>query len=173
MTQIQLDKLFTNNYEQLRTYAHKALRAIKLNHEPETIVADAYCHSLAMVDEITDEGHMLSIAKNYIKQNINWWNSPYRRQQRGSELNSCEAVELPTPSVLPEFEHMIELLVQWQQTLNARERRLFNCFTKLEIRKGADLANYLDISQSGAYLIIREARELENRLKDWLTDQII
>jgi hypothetical protein len=171
MTEQQLNRLFTEHYQELRTYAHKALRAIKLNHEPETIVADSYIHLLAMVDEITDLGHLLAISKNYIKQNINWWNSPYRRQQRGSESAlEMDAGEQPNP--LPEFDTMLGSIERWRAQLCARDRRLFNVYTQLEIRKGADLSNYLNISQSGAYLLIREAKELENQLREWLIEDL-
>jgi len=170
MTKPQLDKEFTRLYPELTRYALGALRTHRLSHEPGLILADAYLHLYNMMETITDANHLESIAKNYIKMNIQWWNSPYRRLHRGSEslpilaqvetTNSLDLGDLPT--VTHDF----------ISTLSPRERRLFNIYTVNEYRKGRDVAAYLDISISGAYILIHEALEIENRYRQWCINKL-
>jgi len=172
MTKETLDKEFTRLYSELLRYAEGALRSQRLHHDPTLITSDAYCHCLSMTEDIENLGHLESIAKNYIKMNIQWWNSPYRRLHRGSEV-------LPTlgtvPSSLPfdlSVERLEEVTREFVATLNAREKRLFHIYVELECRKGREFSDYLGISISGAYLLIHEAIRIENRYRQWCINKL-
>lgn len=170
MTKAFLDKEYTRLYPELTRYALGALRTHCLGHEPDLIVADAYLHLHNMMEAITDAHHLESIAKNYIKMNIQWWNSPYRRLHRGSEnlpiLGAVETTPLLDLSDLP------QVTEDFISTLSTRERRLFNIYTVNEYRKGRDVAQYLGISISGAYILIHEAIEIENRYRQWCINKL-
>lgn len=173
MTNSELAQEFSSAYDGLFAYSARAIGALRINIEPEEVLSEAYIHVSGYADEIVSNGQLQSYAKNYIKCNLNWWNSPLRRQTRGrnhTELHSGHAV---SGDDLPDADTIAEWTAEYIKSLTSQQRQLFNIYTTLGKRKGLEVALHLDISISGAYTYIREAKVLEDGYRLHIKSKII
>ena len=173
MTNSELSREFSNSYEELYAYSARAIGALRINIEPEEVLSEAYIHISGYADKIISNGQLQSYAKHFIKCNLNWWNSPLRRQTRGrnhAELRSGHAV---SGGECPDAETIAQWTLEYVQGLNRQDRRLFHIYTTLGKQKGLEVAAHLDISISGAYTYIREAKVLEAGYREHIKKRII
>ena len=173
MTNSELAREFSNSYEGLFTYSVRAIGALRINIEPEEVLSEAYLHISGYADEIVSNGQMQSYAKHFIKCNLNWWNSPLRRQTRGRNHAECHSGHAVSGGELPDAETIDQWTDEYIKSLTNQQRRLFHIYTTLGKQKGLDVAAHLDISISGAYTYIREAKVLEAGYREHIKKKII
>ena len=174
MTNRELSTLFTDNYEDLRVYAIRAIKYLKINIEVEEVLSETYLHIQLYVDEIDTENKLVSYSKNFIKCNLNWWNSPVRRQSRGRQHGELhDGLPSRDTQELPSEEQINEWTRQFITKLSTLDKRLFNIYTILDKRRGHEVANHLCISISGAYTYINAAKLLEDQYREYIKSQCI
>lgn len=173
MTNSELAREFSNLYDRLFTYSSRAIGALRLKIEPEEVLSEAYLHVNGYVDEILTTGQLESYAKNFIKCNLNWWNSPLRRQTRGRNHSELHNGHTAFSEDLPDAETIAEWTAEYIKSLTNQQRRLFHIYTTIGKRKGLEVAAHLDISISGAYTYIREAKVLEAGYREHIKKKII
>lgn len=162
------NEFFIQRYDEFILYAKKALLRANLSHDPEVVVGDAYLYGWERRDQFSMEA-MIAVIKNWIKMNIIWTNSPYRRSFK--EVRLMPAKSLVTHMELDwDYE---ELRTEFVKALTPKARREFSIYTEKNLRKGREVATHLNCSISGAYRIIRSAKRVELEWKEWCKNSII
>jgi len=172
MTQEKLSNLFNRNYNNLLDYSSKASRV--LTHKPAStqILSECYLYLDDKRHQLNTEEDVVSWGKTWIKNNLKWSSSPYKKLER-IRPNHCEFEDWGSSSYdMIDGEAIQKLMSDFESTLNTIDKRLFSIYIVKEIRKGKDVAEHLDISISGAYGIINQCKEIEGKFKDWLKNQI-
>lgn len=161
MTEKDLTTEFTFIYPDLAVYTRKALWALHSRLEPNECLSECflYCHSVR--DQIETSSDLQAYAKNWIRQNIIWKNSPLKRL-----VSSDHPDYLDTPGYdTPDPEAVIRL---WRDTLTSYESALWCIWHERGLRKGREVAEHLGISLSSAYLVLKECRHLEGLLSTYI-----
>jgi DNA-directed RNA polymerase specialized sigma subunit len=109
---------------------------------------------------------MIAYAKNWIKCNLKWTNSPLNRQIRLNNLPSDSPIIPGTSEQGQNAEEILAQIQEFSTTLNQYDRRLFHIYYEMDLRKGKEIASHLDISISSAYPIIKECKQLELKLRN-------
>jgi predicted DNA-binding protein YlxM (UPF0122 family) len=68
---------------------------------------------------------------------------------------------------------ILDKIGEFRDSLSTYDRRLFNIWWDLDLRKGREIAEHLDISISGAYNIIKECKGIDYRLENFIRKNII
>jgi hypothetical protein len=161
---------FTNNYSDLLEYTEKAIVALKRNVDSATMLSEAYLHIYKCSADLKSEADVVSYSKNFVKMSLRWSNSPVIRNERAI-LIDCHK-RFPEQDHLEPHPDIEEWIKNWEGTLKNEEARLWNIWYHKNLRKGREISEYLDISISGSYTLIKECRLLEERLRDYLLRQL-
>lgn len=163
------NEFFVQRYDEFILYAKKALLRANLFHDPEVVVGDAYLYGWERLDIFPTEPQMIAVIKNWIKMNIIWTNSPYRRS-----FNEVRLMPVKSLETYMELDWDYETLkAEFVKSLTPKARREFSIYTEKNLRKGREVALHLNCSTSGAYRIIRSAKRVENQWKEWCKNQMI
>ena len=167
MTRSEFDRIFTEHWEEFNLYATRYVKHLGLSIRAEDSVTGAYLHLLKEIEELHEGSEIVSHGKNWIKMNLRWTQSPLRREHRGrehAELGDWDQSQ----TVDPDWERIDPLTSLWVKRLDLRSRRIWSLYWDLDLRRGRELAEHLNISTSGAYLLLKEARELEQSYREWI-----
>lgn len=167
MTKSELDEHLQAHWDELGLYAKKYISMLALSIPAEDAVVGAYLHCLQCREEIEGPNEFIARSKNWIKMNLRWTQSPLRREHRGrehAELGDWDRGQ----SGDPDWERVDPLTALWVKGLGVRSRRIWSLYWDLDLRRGRALAEHLNISTSGAYLLLKEARELEQSYREWI-----
>lgn len=151
---------FARELPGLTEYTKKALWHYKVRLEPSEVLAECYLYVHLNRNIITVDQPLVSIAKTWIRNNLSWSRSHLKLDMlaTGAELGVHPVAGTPVDCSA--------FLVDWESSLAPREARLWEMWWHLGIRKGKAISGYLDISLSSGYLVLRECRVLETRLRN-------
>jgi hypothetical protein len=169
MTQNQLKILFNKNYQDIFVYTSKALTKHKNVVDASALLSECYLYLDDKRHDIDDESILVSWAKTFIKNNLNWSYSTVKKRENGKRqlvlVESYYDANLVQCSNDPTYEEIMEVLNDFKETLNTVDKRIFDMYTIRGIQKGKDMALHLGISISGAYGIIIRAKQLEEKFR--------
>jgi len=170
MSKNQLNHYFTKNYDNISLYGIKAIKKLKRNIDISWLMSECYLYLYESINELNSERDVVSWSKNWIKTNLKWTTTPLMRQTKMKGIT--DTGELPH---YIESDNYItdELMINFKDTLSTYDKRLFNIWWDLDLRKGKDIAEYLNISMTGAYNIIKECKEIDFRLEKYIRKNII
>jgi hypothetical protein len=168
MTSEAVAKEFALCYPGLVEYTRKALWHFRIPLELHDVLAECYCHVHDHRDLISKEVPVESMAKNWVKQNLRWTNSPIKCRL----LVQDHGATGPEPWTAHQDTDSSPLLVAWKSTLDPYQRRLWGIYGEQGLTKGREIALHLGISNSSAYLLIKEAKALELSLKHYINTHI-
>lgn len=168
LTHQQLNEEFTRHYQDLLEYTEKAISALKRPIDATTMLSESYLHLHKCAHEITDASKMVSYCKNFIKMNLKWSNSPVLRSERTILIDMTRAQQ-DTYDVDPRAEEWIR---EWESNLKNIERRLWSLWYHQDLKKGREFSEHLNISISGSYAYIRQCKELEKNLRDFIISKM-
>lgn len=168
MTHQQLNEEFTRHYQDLLEYTEKAISALKRPIDSTTMLSESYLHLHKCAHEISDPSKMVSYCKNFIKMNLKWSNSPVLRSERAILIDMTRAQQ-DTYDVDPRAEEWIR---EWEGNLKNIERRLWELWYHKNLRKGREFSEHLNISISGSYAYIRQCKQLEGSLRNFISSKL-
>ena len=173
MIKTDLDKYFIDAYKEIELYAIKAINLNKRNVDIVTVMNECYLYLLTKILELKTDKCVISYSKTWIKNNLLWHNSPLLRRElsRHGHLELIE--EITYDGVLTPEINYDAIKMGFFNSLSHYDKRLFNIYFNLELQKGREIADYLDISLSGAYLIKNECKQLEDRYRNYIKKQTI
>lgn len=172
MTQPALNRTFNEIYKDLETYTSKAIYSLNRAVDKHSIISECYLYVDDKRNEIDTKEELIAYSKTFIKNNLRWSNSPFNRR----ELTKTNHVEIEdwmfqSDSIF-DYDMIKHKIEEFQQTLSAYDKRLFNIYFNLDLRKGKEVAKYLNISVSGAYMVINECKEVEQKFRKWILNQL-
>ena len=168
MTSEEVAREFARLYPEILEYTKRAVWHFGVQINPYDVVAECYCHVHDHRDQISQGVPLEAIAKNWCKQNLIWTKSPLRAKLTRPVL------EFTGPEPFTSWQHPApeDILVAWKATLDSYQRRLWGIYGEQGLTKGREIAMHLGISNSSAYLLIKEAKALEQQLKIYIKDNI-
>ena len=160
-----LSREFSKSFQDIETYTNKLINYLGKPIDSAWIMSECYIYLYNNLDQLDTPKKMISYAKNWIKCNLKWANSPLNRQMRVNNLS--ESPNIPGTSGVHIFdsETILDQISTFTESLNTYDRRLFHIYYEMDLRKGKEIADHLDISISSAYPIIKECKKLENKLR--------
>lgn len=164
MTEERIATEFTLCLQALRDYTAKALWHFRSHLELNDVISECYIYVHSARHLISEDTPLEAIAKNWIKQNIIWTNSPIR-----TRLGVTDAPCLTDTAVYDTIP-VEETFHAWYKTLTPYEQSLWNLWHERGLRRGKEVSGYLDISLSSAYLVLKECRQLETRLHTYINN---
>jgi hypothetical protein len=167
MSEKDLSREFTKNFKDIETYTKKLINYLGKPIDSSWILSECYLYLHSNINQLDTPRTMISYAKNWIKNNLKWANSPLNRQIRVNNL-STDSPTIPGSSgvFLFDSDEIIDQLQDFRDNLSTYDKRLFNIYYDLDLRKGKEIAEHLDISISSAYPIIKECKNLEHKLRN-------
>jgi DNA-directed RNA polymerase specialized sigma subunit len=167
MSASDLSREFTKNFQDIETYTKKLINYLGKPIDSSWIMSECYLYLHSNINQLDTPRTMISYAKNWIKNNLKWTNSPLNRQIRVNNL-STDSPTIPGTSgvFLFDSDEIIDQLQDFRENLSTYDKRLFNIYYDLDLRKGKEIAEHLDISISSAYPIIKECKKLEHKLRN-------
>lgn len=172
MTQATLSNLFNRNYKEIYDYTSKASIRFNMANSINSLIAECYLYLDSKRKDLNDEPQMISWAKTFIKNNLRWTESPFRKMEKGrghSEFEDWGQSQYDTPTE----EWILELSDSFSNSLSPYDKRLFNIYTIKGLRKGIEVSDYLDISISSAFKVINECKEVESRFRNFIKQNVI
>ena len=161
-----LSREFSKSFQDIETYAKKLINYLGKPIDSAWIMSECYIYlhnNLALLDT---SRKMISYAKNWIKCNLKWTNSPLNRQIRLNNLSDSPDIPGTSGVYLFDSETILDQIQDFSSGLNQYDRRLFHIYYEMDLRKGKDIADHLAISISSAYPIIKECKQLELKLRN-------
>lgn len=173
MTNEQLNHYFSKNYDSLTEYGSKAISHFRRKLDTTWLLSECYLYLVDNITLLNTESDVQSFSKNWIKTNLKWKTTPIMRMAeiKSNDIN-IDYIDRKS-TITHSSDHIITLIEEFRLTLSTYDRRLFNIWWDLDLRKVNEVANYLEISSSGAYRIIKECRELELKLEKYIRKNII
>jgi predicted DNA-binding protein YlxM (UPF0122 family) len=166
MSASDLSREFSKSFQDIETYTKKLINYLGKPIDSAWILSECYIYLHNNIDSLDSPRTMISYAKNWIKNNLKWTNSPLNRQIRLNNLPN-DSPDIPGTSGVHIFdsEIILEQLQEFRDNLSTYDKRLFNIYYDMDLRKGKEIAEHLDISISSAYPIIKECKQLEHKLR--------
>ena len=166
MSEKDLSREFSKSFQDIETYTKKLINYLGKPIDSAWIMSECYIYLHNNLDGLDTPRTMIAYAKNWIKNNLKWTNSPLNRQIRLNSLPN-DSPNIPGSSGVHIFdsEIILEQLQDFRDNLSTYDKRLFNIYYDMDLRKGKEIAEHLDISISSAYPIIRECKQLEQKLR--------
>lgn len=161
-----LSREFSKSFQDIETYTKKLINYLGKPIDSAWIMSECYIYlhnNLALLDT---SRKMIAYAKNWIKCNLKWTNSPLNRQIRLNNLPSDSPIIPGTSEQTQNAEVILAQIQDFSSGLNQYDRRLFHIYYEMDLRKGKEIASHLDISISSAYPIIKECKQLELKLRN-------
>lgn len=175
ITKEQLDDYFLSAYAEIEKFAEKAISMNKRNIDIFTVMNECYMYLREKNNELTNNRDVVAYSKTWVRNNLMWYNSPLLRQElpRYGQLELIDDLTYSVEGVGVSNERIDEISKSFVSTLTAYDKGLYNIYFNLDLRKGKDIAEYLKISLSGAYLIKNECKELEKRYRDYILKNVV
>jgi hypothetical protein len=167
MSSQDLSREFSKSFQDIETYTKKLINYLGKPIDSAWILSECYIYLHSNLDSLETPRVMISYAKNWIKSNLKWTNSPLNRQIRLNNLpNDSPNIQGSSGVHIFDSEIILEQIQDFRDNLSTYDRRLFNIYYEMDLRKGKDIASHLDISISSAYPIIKECKQLEIKLRN-------
>lgn len=180
MNKQQLDKIFSTEYENIYLYANNCIKFNKLNYDPSDIVTESYLYVLNLIQNINEDTQVISYSKTFIKNQCKWNNGKYRRDNRicNIDIDLFKNLFYEESNLIDNLDSNINIdyasiLEKIFSCLTSYEKRLYNIYFILKLNKGREIAEYLDISISGSYKVIKECKVLEVKIKSLIKKNIL
>jgi len=167
MSNSDLSREFSKSFQDIETYTKKLINYLGKPIDTAWILSECYLYLHNNIDSLDSPRTMISYAKNWIKNNLKWTNSPLNRQIRLNNLPS-DSPNISGSSGVHIFdsENILEQIQEFRDGLSTYDRRLFHIYYDMDLKKGRDIAHHLDISISSAYPIIKECKRIEQKLSN-------
>jgi hypothetical protein len=162
----KLSQEFNKHYQDIETYTKKLVNYLNKQIDVSWILSECYLYLHSNLASINDTKTLVSYAKNWIKSNCKWSNSPLNRQIRLN--NNPEQVDYSTEtSNIYSFDtDKIESQIEdFRSSLSPYDKRLFSIYFDLDLKKGKDVSAHLNIPLSSSYPIINECKQIELQLR--------
>lgn len=172
MTSENLNHYYTKNYDNLTDYSIKAIKHFRRKLDTTWVLSECYLYLVDNIYLLKNESDVQSFSKNWIKTNLRWKTTPIVRASQVNN-NSEDILFFHSINNGPDSSDILSKIEDFRDTLNTYDRRLFNIWWDLDLRKIKEVAEYLQISSSGAYRIIGECKELDIRLEIFIRKNII
>lgn len=166
MSSQDLSREFSKSFQDIETYTKKLINYLGKPIDSAWIVSECYLYLHNNLDSLDTPRTMISYAKNWIKNNLKWTNSPLNRQIRVNNLSESQIIPGTSGVHIFDSEIILEQIQDFRDNLSTYDRRLFNIYYDMDLKKGKDIAQHLDISISSAYPIIKECKQLEIKLRN-------
>lgn len=176
LTKTELDNLFTSNYAELESYVKKTIGTTRRKVDCFAVINECYLYLHSKLTSLYCKEDVMAYAKTWIRNSLSWNNSILLRQElpRGHHV---EVIDHITQSNYDGAEYSkcdpFDIPKMFYTTLSSYDKRLFHIYFDLELQKGKQIAEYLDISISSAYLVIKECKAIEQRYVEFIIRQSI
>lgn len=171
-----IDDYFTKNYNMLFDYSNKILKKFNKKFDASEPVTEAYLNCIKCVDQkkITEEYQIQQFAKSTIFYKITQGNSNLNRLNKTITTDelSEDIFNIYTIEDINIEEEINQVLDNFKLTLNKYDLRLYEMYYEKQINTAKLLTKHLNISISGAYLIIKEIKEIEIKLRIYVEKYI-
>lgn len=176
ITNKTIDEFFKTNYNMLFDYSHKICNKYNKKFDPAEPVTEAYLNCIKCVEQnkITELFQIQQYAKSTIFYKISQSNSNLNRLNKTTntvELND-DIFNIYTIDDISINDEINNVLDSFKTTLNKYDLILYEMFYEKQINTAKLLAKHLNISISGAYLIIKEIKEIEIKLRIYIEEYI-
>ena len=168
ITKHNLDKYFTSLVPELEIIVKGICYKKFKNYDPFVVINEAYIHAIQNIESIHSEHQAERLIKNYIKQNIVWYNSKINKLERVNdnlsdtpyikELDEDDDLEAKIEIELWLTERKVILQMYRKQLKDMEKRRLFDAYFLEGIQTGLALAIYFNTNKDYASKRIRELK---------------
>jgi hypothetical protein len=172
MSNNELNHYFTINYENIAGYGTRAIKHFRRKLDITWVMSECYLHLYNSHNQLKDENDVIGWSKNWIKTNLQWKTTPIVRASQINNNTDDFTFMIESNSYINEDDILCKIET-FRDTLSTYDRRLFNIWWDLDLRKGKEISEYLDISFTGAYRIIKECKDLDFRLENFIRKNII
>jgi hypothetical protein len=172
MTNNELNHYFTINYENIAGYGTRSIRHFRRKLDITWLMSECYLHLYKSHIQLKNENELISWSKNWIKINLKWPTTPIVRSSKINNNGDDFTFMIQSNSYVNE-DDILDKIESFRWSLSTYDRRLFNIWWDLDLRKGREIAEHLDISISGAYNIIKECEDIDFRLEKYIRKNII
>jgi len=171
MTDTTLKLEFDNNYEEIKSYAAKINHKFHKFKDLDVMLSECYIYLHDNKEKIEQTSNMIAMSKGFIKRQFFWKKGVYSNKLRAI----CSDKELQVfsnyieeNSVSIDYDKLMEYYDQFYNTLSLYDKSLFDIYHKKNRQITRELAEHLDISMTSAYDILLQCREINERLKTFL-----
>ena len=168
MTEQRLSTEFEKIYPSLRTYASKAISALKSPVDVDMTLAECYIHVHKVKEQINDSSTLEAYSKNWIKRNLQWSHSPLHRTFRSSPVLDSP-IEQESADLTPLLELYEQAVSTFLPTLSSYDRRLWSIYVEKQKTKGTEIAQHLEMSRSTGFQVLRECKALMLRFREHIS----
>lgn len=167
-TPFNLNKEFTSIYDDLHLYALKASIKINRSIPVEDILSECFLYVYSRRDRITDKSQLTAWCKKWIKSHLYWGNGSLVRQSL-----DIKAQEIPqnlslTIDYSVTEQMILDWIKEWEMTLSAMDKRIWNMWHHQNIRKGKEFAKFLNISVDYGFSLVRDGKRLDLSLRNYI-----
>lgn len=163
MKQSELNRHFTDLYEEIKTYAEKAKWHLASSYvDTSAILAECYLHLHKNIHLLKTVEDVESFSKNWVKKNLTWQSSPLKRQYQSK--NQALDFDLESPQLV-DFSCYDRAVESFLTTLNSHDRRLWSIYVEKGKTSGKLVAEHLNMSLSTGYEVLRQCKELHRKFR--------
>ena len=131
------------------------------------VLSECYLYLDTNKEAINDRSKLISYSKNWIKSNLKWKNSPLNRTIRlNNNAEDTPPIESTNNIYNFDLDRIEDEIESFRNALTPYEKRLFSMYYDMDLKKGKELSNHLDIPLSSAYPIIKECKVIETKLRN-------
>jgi hypothetical protein len=173
MTKNQLNEFYTKNWDEIELYTIKTIKHFNRDADISMVISESYIHLDKHIEELTDDMIAMSFVKNWIKMNLYWTNSPMLLKNRtissDYEMSDNRTYEYTIMNFDVNYKKWED---EFYCNLTRINKNLWYMWWILGLKKGRQMAKHLNISISGAYLIINQCKDLEGEFRKFIKDKI-
>lgn len=168
-----IDKFFRDFYSILKEYAQKFLNRINKKYiEVDMLLSDTYCYLIKYNwNKIPTNNDLEGLSKVYIKNNIRWSKSSITVQSNIKETVQIDEVYIYSNYDI-DTDVIYKLIDEFYTELTREEKNIWNIYYNKNINTAKAISNHLNISISYSYTILKTAKELEDKLREYVKNNI-
>jgi hypothetical protein len=168
MTRDRLRQIFAVCYKDLYVYTSKAIWSLGVKLSVEECLSECYLHLDKSRLVLHSRENIEAVGKNWIKMNLTWKTSPIKR---ANVIRSQELLEEPSPACFT-ITDPSDIISQFFESLDREDKNIWElCYYK-GYDKGKSISEYLSVSPTSGFIILRKYRDLEERLKIWIIKEL-
>jgi hypothetical protein len=173
MSNKELGIFYDKNWLEIEEYTIKTIKHFKRNLDVSGVIAESYIHLDKEKEKIEGDRMAMSFVKNWIKMNMLWYNSPILLKNKmisgEAEINDNKSYEYTYLNIDINYKKWED---KFYYELPRLKKNIWYIWWHLNLRKGKDISKHLNISISGAYLVIKECKELELSFRDYIKKKL-
>lgn len=166
-----IDKFYSQHYDHLLKVATDLVGYYKKKYEPETLVHNAYEYLVNKKDTIQDESQIEIWSLQFIKMQVQWWNSETNRMERlisGNEemnLNEMEYMGQVDMKNIDEIKHRKKVIDIYRNGIATKvQERILEAYLDKGIKTVRGLAEHFNIPNSSAHVRLKEIKRQINTI---------